>query len=769
VGLRSTIATILLLAATGGAVAAATPPAQEPFAEAVVELRINDQPESTTLVVRRDKDGTLLVRAADLAALRLRTPARGAVLINGERHYRLGREIGALVVFDEGTQSGQVTLPPDAFLPTRRERRAADAPRPERAALGGFVNYDVSLEQDDHGRQGGGFFELGLFGGPGVVTGTLVARVEQGRRSVARLDTTWTRDFPDRLATLRVGDAISTPGAWGRAVRFGGVQFGTNFSTQPSLVTTPLLAARGEATVPSTVDVFVNQRHVASEQVPPGPFAIDRLPVLTGAGQLQVVVTDALGRQQVITQPYYSGTALLRPDLDEYAVELGRLREDYGTSSFGYGGLVGSATYRRGLSDTLTAGARAEAQADGAYAAGGDAAWQAGRLGILTAHGAASVDGATSGYLAGLGLEHNGRRFSAYAHAQYASPGFAQVGTADLEQTPRARAFAGLGWDFERYGNLQLAWGLQSYYDAATIETLGLSYSLTLGRLGYLGLFATHANALADETTVLLNWTLPLGDRRTLSTSLQQSSGAEALGGGVAAYATLQRDLPSDAGLGYRFAASTADDQDASVAWQGQAGTATLDYARRGDASGIRAGATGALALTGAGAIPARRLDQSFAVVQVADYEGLTVYLDNQPVGRTDAHGRVLVSPLRPYERNEVSVNPLEVPMDGAIDRPAIDVTPAYRSGAVVRFPVKRADAATLRLVQADGTPVPAGAQASLGTAVFPVALDGMLYVEGLREPTRVRVAWSGGECSVPVRRPPGTDPMPDLGTLRCR
>jgi len=55
-------------------------------------------------------------------------------------------------------------------------------------------------------------------------------------------------------------------------VRFGGVQFGTNFSTQPMLVTTPLLAAHGEAVVPSTVDVFVNGRPVASESVPPGPF-----------------------------------------------------------------------------------------------------------------------------------------------------------------------------------------------------------------------------------------------------------------------------------------------------------------------------------------------------------------------------------------------------------------------------------------------------------------------------------------------------------------
>ena len=58
--------------------------------------------------------------------------------------------------------------------------------------------------------------------------------------------------------------------------------------------------------------------------------------------------------------------------------------------------------------------------------------------------------------------------------------------------------------------------------------------------------------------------------------------------------------------------------------------------------------------------------------------------------------------------------------------------------------------------------------QATLGTASYPVALDGLLYVEGLREPTQLQVRWQGGECSVPVRRPAGSDPIPDLGTLRC-
>jgi outer membrane usher protein len=771
VRLRTCIAAILLLSA--GAQSHATQGAEagavEPFAEAIVELHINDQPEPTTLVVRRDVDGTLLLRAEDLPGLRLKTPSRGARLVNGERYYRLGEEMGAVVAFDDSTMTGRVTLPAKAFLPTQRITSAADAPRATRTGPGGFVNYDVSAEQTRSRRQVGGFVELGLFGNQGVLTNTLVARHGDDARSTARLDTTWTRDFPDRMATLRVGDAISTPGAWGRAVRIGGVQFGTNFSTQPMLVTTPLLAATGEAVVPSTVDVFVNGRPVASEQVPPGPFSIDRLPVLSGSGQLQVVITDALGRQQVLMQPYYSGTALLSPGLAEYSFELGSVREDYGTRSFGYSDMLGVATYRLGLSDTLTAGARAEAQANGIYALGGDAAWRAGYLGILSGNVAAGGDGNGAGFTTGLGVEHSGERFSAFVQTQYYSRSFVQSGMAGLTALPRLRTFGGIGFNFGAYGNGQLAYGQQSYYDSETVQTIGLNYSWALGRLGFVGLFASHSMATDDDTNVLLTWTMALGDRRTISTTLQHSSAAEDFGGGFQGNVTLQRDLPAGSGLGYRVALSTADEQDAYVAYQGRAGTASLDYSRRNGDSGTRVSATGGLAITGAGVMPARQLYESFAVVQVADYPGLTVYADNQPIGKTDAKGRVLIESLRPYQRNEISVNPTEVPMDGSLSQSVIGVVPAYRSGALVRFPVERALAATMRVVQASGEPVPAGASAQLGDAQFPVALDGLLYVEGLRDTARIRVSWQGGQCSLEARRPAGNDPVPELGDVQCK
>jgi outer membrane usher protein len=771
VRLRSCIAAILLLSASAQARAAqgVGAAAVEPFAEAIVELQINEQPAATTLVVRRDLDGTLLLRAADLSVLRLKTPARGARLVNGERYYRLGEEMDAVVVFEASTMTGRVTLPARAFLPTQRISSAADAPRATRTGPGGFVNYDVSAERTNGRRQAGGFVEVGLFGNQGVLTSTLVARHGDDARDVARLDTTWTRDFPERMATLRVGDAITTPGSWGRSVRFGGVQFGTNFSTQPMLVTTPLLAATGEAVVPSTVDVFVNGRPVASEQVPPGPFAIDRLPVLSGSGQLQVVITDALGRQQILMQPYYSGTSLLSPGLAEYSAELGSVREDYGTRSFGYGDAIAAGTYRRGVSDTLTAGARAEAQGNGIYALGADAAWRVGYLGIVTGNLATGGDGDGAGFTTGLGVEHSGERFSAFAQTQYASRSFVQSGMAGLPYTPRQRTFGGMGFNFGSYGSGQLAYGLQSYYDSETVRTIGLNYSVALGTLGYVGLYASHSMATDSDTNLLLTWTMALGDRRTVSATLQQSSAPADLGGGLQGGVTLQRDLPAGRGLGYRVALSTADEQDAYLAYQGRAGAASVDFSRRNGDSGVRVGATGGLAITGAGVMPARQLNESFAVVQVADYPGLTVFADNQPIGKTDEKGRVLIEALRPYQRNEISVDPTEVPMDGSLSQSSIGVVPAYRSGALVRFPVERALAATMRIVQASGEPVPAGASAELGTAQFPVALDGLLYVEGLRDSSRISVTWQGGRCSFEARRPAGSDPVPDLGNVPCK
>jgi outer membrane usher protein len=745
--------------------AAGLPPA--PAEPAIVELRLNEQAQGPTLVVRRDLDGALLVRTADLPALRLRMPPGAPVTIDGEQYVRIGPEAGATVAFDEPSQTVHVTLPARAFLPTRGSADRLEVPQVTPAAPGAYLNYDVYGERVDDRNRLGAMLDLGIFGPRGVVTHSMLGRDDDEMEKAVRLESTWTLDLPSRLATLRVGDAISASGAWGRSVRFGGVQFGTNFATQPTLVTTPLLYAAGEAVVPSTVDVFVNGQRVASEDVPPGPFTLDRLPPITGAGQMQVVVTDALGRQQVIAQPYYTGPTLLRAGLNEYSFDLGSIREDFGLRSSAYGDLVLAGTFRRGITDAFTAELHAEAQGGGARAAGLDTAWQLGSLGVFTLTAAAGGD-EDIGWLGGVGFERNGRSFSVFGRTQYTTRDFAQLGTAGLADRPKQRSFAGVGVYLGAAGNLRFSYGVQTSWSGPGSETAALSHTVTIARYGHLSLIASRSMGATSSTDLFLNWTMSLGERRTASASLQGSPDPTA-GESLAAAGTLQQSLPAGSGAGYYVAASSSGDVQADYALQGDAGLLGVQYARRNGGEGWRTNAGGGLAITGAGVMAARRLDESFAVVEVAEYPGMTVYVENQPVGRTDRRGRVLLDSLRAYESNAVSIDPRELPLDATLVAPAMSITPAWRSGPVVRFPVARASAATLRLVQPDGVPVPAGALVVTRHEQAPVALDGLVYLTAAEGRQSARAEWPGQRCVFDFARPEGAGPQPDLGTVTCR
>jgi outer membrane usher protein len=760
---RSLIAVLPMLAATW----AAATDAPLVTDEEIMVLRINGQEAGSPLLVRRDADGALLVRTEDFQNLRLKPPQEATVVVDGVAYFRLGAAMGADVSFDGATQSAEVTLPADAFMPTVAV--LADATlHPATVSPGAFLNYNLSTERIADVEVNGALLELGAFDRHGVLTNSMVARDAVERSGVTRLDTTFTRDMPERLATLRVGDGISAPGAWGRAVRFGGVQFGTNFATQPTLVTTPFLAARGEAVVPSTVDVFINGQRVARESVQPGPFAIENLPPITGAGELQVIVTDALGRQQVLAQPYYSGPTLLRAGLNEFSFEAGAIRNDYALESFAYGDPFAAATFRRGLTDSFTAEVHAEAQADGANAIGVDAAWQLGTLGVLTTTTAVGADEDDSGWLAGIGIERSGRRLHLFGRTQLASERLVQIGLADLGPHPKQRTFAGGGVDLHRFGTVQLAWGHQSYWDAPRVETLGTSYSLTLGAWGYVILFANHTRAQASQTDLYLGWTMPLGNRRSVGSSLSYRPDVPA-GEPLEATATLQQNLPAGSGTGYYLSLSSSDDAQASVSYQGRAGEVGTDYSRRDGVNGWRASALGGVTLTGAGVLPTRWLDESFAVVQVADYPDLTVYVENQPIGRTDAKGRVLLDRLRPYDTNHVSLDPAELPLDASLSNPTALLTPAFRSGAVVRFPITRATAATMRLVQESGDPVPAGAHVHTPGGDTTVALDGLIFLTDAAGYNEASASWAGNRCRFAFQRHEDGDPMPDLGEVRCR
>ena len=175
-------------------------------------------------------------------------------------------------------------------------------------------------------------------------------------------------------------------------------------------------------------------------------------------------------------------------------------------------------------------------------------------------------------------------------------------------------------------------------------------------------------------------------------------------------FASVIQNPPRGAGTGYRLALSSIGNYNAQLSQQMQPGELQLQAARSQGVSGVSAYWTGAATLLGGEVHAARQVGGSFALIDVGGLPDVPVYVDNQLIAHTDSHGRALLHDLLPYESNRVNIEPTEIPLDASIGARTLVVTPAFRSGVVVKFPVERLRGATFRLLTPDGQPVPAGA-----------------------------------------------------------
>ncbi len=167
-----------------------------------------------------------------------------------------------------------------------------------------------------------------------------------------------------------------------------------------------------------------------------------------------------------------------------------------------------------------------------------------------------------------------------------------------------------------------------------------------------------------------------------------------------------------------------------------------------------------------------RAITDSFGVVRVADYPNVRVLQDNQVVGKTDANGYAVLPRMRAYDKNLVSIDQNDLPLDAAIGSLKLIATPYYRSGVLIDFPVKRERGGTLRVVLEDGSDLPSGALSQIvgKDEEFPVALQGEAYLTGFEATNRIRFTWKGQNCTIDVPYPTTTtEALPYLGKFVCK
>ncbi len=498
------------------------------------------------LFLRDPATGRLAVAMDQLASWRIAPDKRNPITFEGQAFYPLDAIPGAETNLDLETLSLRLDVPAADFAPFAFGAAPEPTPAPV-IGKGAFADYDLQYTAGGGVQERlDGLLELGSFGSLGVLDTSLKLDDLLGSPGVTRLETQLTKDLPDRRETFRLGDSLTAGGSFGQPVRFGGVQWATNFATDPSFVTFPLPAIGGLADQRSVVDVFVDNLRRASGEVPPGPFSFRNIPVVTGAGEVQLTVKDLLGRERVVTQSYYVSSRLLRSGLQDFSFEAGFERKSYGDKSFDYGDALAAGTYRYGLSDSLTAEAHGELQPDRqSLALGGS--WLVGRWGVVSGGlGASHDDEQQLGGLAQLAYEYDAQTFNVGVRSRYTSGGFRELGI-DNGHTRRVDQL-NLGLDLASAGRLGLLFINEDRRSDSDRRLATATWSRQLGP-GTVILSAGQTLAPGHETTVMLTYALPLGGNRSVSAEVRTRD-SDALG----RLQFRQSRGASDLGLDYRVA-----------------------------------------------------------------------------------------------------------------------------------------------------------------------------------------------------------------------
>lgn len=745
-----------------------------------LEVFLNGRPRNLISAFTMYADGRITSPASELIEIGLQVPS-------GLQH-AAEIDIGALpevsFAYDEAGQAIRFTTSAKALRPVTLDGRPASAfVRPATPPLGTVLNYTLFASGSDRdGKQSfdglSGGFDLRTFGRFGLIENTFVARAGGSDDGFIRLDSLYMHEDFDGVSSFSAGDFVSGGFSWTRPIRMGGVQLRRSFGIRPDIVTIPTPSFGGSAAAPSTVDLYINGIRTLSEDVSPGPFEIMHPPVVYGGGTASVVVRDVLGRETVSTTQFYASPQLLAPGLNDYSIELGVARRNYGVLSSDYDdSLAGSASWRAGLTPGLTVQAHAEATSGMANIGGGVIA-TIGSIGLATAAVAGSASDRGSGALADVSFESRMPGFSLTLRSQRVFGDHNDLASwTDGSMHHRSRHVFGLPREFDQVSLSSPlpwkggSWGssliMAKYDDQPDSELLSLYYTHEFGPVS---LFATGVKDFAGGSGdgLYVGLRIPLGKHISGTTGVSQRAG------GSATFVQAARQQQREPGsIGWAIRAETADREELEAAARYSTSFADFEAGVRvnDDLKSANATMEGSLALIGGELFATEHVNGSFALVDVGA-PGVAVSHENRPAGKTNLRGRILIPEMTPYTANRIAIDPENLPIDANIGATNTTIIPRGRSAAYVDLRVKLdTTSALVELLDATGRPLPAGSVIDLAGAsdTFAVGYDGLAFIDQLQPSIRITVTLpDGASCQASFNYKPSTGEQVRINGVVC-
>ncbi len=766
-----------------------------------------------------------LKKTATLVRPDIQAKLQAAVDADGNLSLDVLRQNGLGAIFDERRLDLQIQVPPAlrvtnvvGGLRGNLPPEAKDALPP--SAVSGYLNlrggqtFGWSGTSTPLGRQP---LQLSLEGAvniKGWVFEGFANFVEHGKPAWRRGDLRLVRDDPTHAIRYLVGDlAIPVTGYQTSRPMFG-ITVARNFSLQPYLVTRPIGEFQFFLAQPSRVEVYSNGQLVQTLQLPAGPQDVRDLPLTTGFNNVQLIITDPVGRVQRLDFSTAVADSLLAPGFQQFAYSLGfPTTIDNGAYAYDFGKPILTLSHRWGVNSALTVGG---------YFQGGFQQQLAGLEGVwATSIGNWGWDVALS-HADAVGTDYAMRLRYDYVQmgarnplqrrfglsAEYRGPQFTTLSVLEplnnrnnlntlntgLNPLNPLNELNNTGWDLSAYYSQNLFWGIngrlnvryqfgQESPDAYQIG-LGLSKAFANGLGVNLTLSQKRDVTGQDEKRAFLNlyWILP-GKRQSIQASTDirdtqpatstvtwnysSSRAIEGINASVKVSANGD-DYGVTGNLtytGYRAQLELLQD----MAFAGDRGpnqmTSRFTF---GSALVFAGGRFGwSRPVTGSFAIATRHPTLRRRNVGITPGSG-------NYIARADGLGPAVVPDLQPYRVATLQVDVPDLPLGYDLGREAYHVLPTYKSGTLIQVGTDATVFVRGTLLNSDSQPVAlqTGEVRSLSDAAWqPVDLFtnrvGRFALSGLK-PGRYELRLSANPQAVILFViPEGKSGVVDLGPLK--
>ena len=518
-----------------------------------------------------------------------------------------------------------------------------------------------------------------------------------------RGDVRLVRDNPVQAIRYTIGDQIVPTRGYQSSIPMLGFSAVRNFSLQPYGITRPISRFEFFLERPSTVDVFISDRFTQTLRLPAGSQDIRNLPLNAGINEVQLVITDDLGRVQRLNFSGAVAADQLAPGVQQFAYGVGfRASTENGSQSYDWNQPMLTLADRWGLSENLTLGGYFQATLD-RQVAGVEGVWST-SIGNFSWDVALShdqelgVDGAAQVVYEVLQLGNNNpTQRSLRLALEYRGDNFMPLD--DLTARDPSTLDFSANYTQQIFGNInarlngRYQLGRDGSADAYSLG-LGLSRAFNHGISVNVNLSQQHTQGGGDEQRAFLSlsWLFPRQRQSLITTAEINSSGAstqttwnfdaartvDRLTGSVSLNTNpeLSRLTGKLNYMGYR----------ASLGFSQELQIASDDNALIGNASQLTFGT--ALVFADGHFGWSRPVSNSFAlVVRQGNLRQQVVEVNptgNGYIARADALGPAVVPDLQPYYLSPLRIETPEMPIGYDIGAQLYHLLPTYRSGTVV-------------------------------------------------------------------------------------